>query len=85
MWLQGWGFTHDANVWRLSINGVQQLVYNPDNNRLCIQNFSVGSTTEVGTFPIKFIFHAQKLFEENGWFNGETQVESLDIRDYLVE
>lgn len=84
MWLRGWEFTHDAGIWRLTIGEGQQLVYSTSTGRLAIHTHSDESIKHTGIFPAKSIFHVQKTFEENGWFNGESRVESLDIEAFLL-
>ncbi|RZK41486.1 MAG: hypothetical protein EOO61_05940 [Hymenobacter sp.] len=83
--LIGWGFVPKEGYWvkNISTGGTQQLLYGLSSNILSIKNLSADSTTVVGQFPRKSLFHAQKMFEENGWFgSGESMVKSLDISDY---
>jgi hypothetical protein len=84
--LIGWGLIWQEGYWikNVSEGGTQHLLYNPSSNILFIKNLSADSTTIVGQFPIKSVFHGQKMFEESGWFGqGESVVRSLDINDYL--
>lgn len=89
MHLQGWGFSTNADgnwVKGLPPDGNNWLVYSPQGARLYVQNNIMGSRTDASTFPIKTIFHAQKVFEENGWFgSGEMPLHPLDLNDYLVQ
>jgi hypothetical protein len=86
--LQGWGFKPQGDgTWMKSIapSGSQWLIYDASTNGLYLRNTVSHSVTDKGQFPTKSVFHAQKLFEENGWFGSgeEAPVKSGNFADYI--
>lgn len=84
--LQGWGFSFVGNSWRKSIsaNASHELIYWPARNELVVRP-SEEFPIPIVSFPTASIFHAQKLFEEKGWFGSHEQsLPSLDLNDYII-
>lgn len=86
--LIGWGFhqVNSSTIWWKPVTqeGDKQLHYDKEDNRLYILNRIANSRTDVGPFPARSPYHAIMLFEENGWFDGQEVVPSLDINSYVV-
>lgn len=85
--LYGWNFhPAEGTNFEKSIGLDKLLIYNGSNNLLFIKNDILPSFTEVGLFPTKSVFHALKLFEENGFFpeTGKLPIRSLPIANYRI-
>ena len=82
--LTEWGFQLVEATYRKELAPAKELRYSPANGLLLVRNTIANSLTEVGPFPLKSPFHAEKLFEEQGFFAdvGEEAIPSLTLQTY---
>lgn len=84
--LAEWGFQLVGTTYRKQLASEKELRYTPSNGLLIVYNGIANSVTEVGPFPLTSPFHAEKLFEEQGFYAdfGEEAIPSLTLATYQV-
>jgi hypothetical protein len=84
--LNRWNFTHaEGTNFDKPLSAGVVLIYNSSNNLLFVRNTNANSLIEVGPFPTKSIFHAQKLFEENAYFpESRVPIRHHKIDDFRI-
>jgi hypothetical protein len=84
----GWSFTKaEGTNYQKKLSADKILIYNSSNNHLFVQNVISKSLTIIGDWPTKSIFHAQQLFEENGFFpeSEDGPIPPLKISAYRIQ
>lgn len=84
----GWGFiSNGTRYWTKQLSSELEplLIYEKHTGKLTLKS-SDSSVENLGVLVGKSLYHLQRRFEENGWFEPqESKIKTCDITDYLVK